>query len=265
MSRWLALGAVAIFSSGCGLLIDGAYLLTDRHTHQQVEQRRPTDQSETKPERRLAFEGPELRVACEDVTRGVDRVWTVDKDFEYQGGLYQAHWIPVLLEGIIGGALAIGIGVRCQDPTSQISCNLLYGTIPFGIDVSYSLVRLLTINPPKLVDKRLTAPHTEARSEPSSRVAVACDSETTVVATAPAAQGARVQFPVEPHGWVRPEDQAELIAYTLKHHGTQVALYSGNRQVTPDVGRCELLAAMKTANPTGANVPPDCVASAPRP
>lgn len=262
MTRWIALCAVALTSTGCGLLIDGAYLLSDGHSHESVVQRRATGQSETAPERRLVFEGPNLRVACEEVTRGVDRVWTVEKDFEYQGGWYQAHWLPVILEGAIGAALAIGLGVRCQDPTAELDCHLLYATIPFGVDVSYSLVRLLMIDPPKLVDKRATTPHTEHHSDPSNRAEIACEADTTVVASDRSAPSGPLHILVDAGGWVAPVDQQRLYAYVLAHLQARVSAFSGAQQRSADLGRCDFLRQRHAANP-GSLVPQDCLEPSP--
>ena len=104
MTRALIAG-LALTASSCGLLIDGAYLLSGNKSFKDVEQRRPTGQEQTVPEHRLGFEGPHVRVVCEDVTRGVDRVWSVHKTYENQGGWYQAHWLPIILEGAIGGVV----------------------------------------------------------------------------------------------------------------------------------------------------------------
>ena len=258
MSRLLLLCAVALINSGCGLLIDGVYLLTDRHSHQSVEQRRPTGESEVSPERRLVFEGPNLRVACEDVTRGVDRVWTVEKDFENQGGWYQAHWLPVILEGTIGAALAIGLAVKCPDPASNLNCNLLYGTIPFGVDVSYSLVRLLTVDPPKLVDKHATTPQTEHHADPTNREEIACAPDTMVVASAPGVSAGALEVPIVAGGWVAPADEQRLYAYAFSNAHTQVSTFSGSKQQSADLSRCEFLKARQAGNPASI-VPGDCL------
>ena len=171
MSRVLAL-CLALTASSCGLFLDGVYLISGKTSTKDVEQRRPTGQEQTAPERRLTFDGPRVHVVCEDVTRGVDRVWNVHKTYENQGGWYQVHWLPIILEGAIGTGLAIGFGVKCGEGT--LSCDLLYATIPFAVDVAYSLIRLLTIHPPKLVDKQLTQPHTEAHLTPSATTTTAC-------------------------------------------------------------------------------------------
>ena len=249
---------LALGSSGCGLILDGAYLLSDGHTHEKVEQRKPTGESETSPERRIAYGGTRLRVECEMVTRGVDRVWTVDKDFEYQGGFYQAHWLPVLLEGAIGAGLAIGIGSQCQDPAQNLSCNLLYGTIPFGVDVAYSVARLLMIDRPKLVGKFTATPHTEPHPDPSNRAAVACDSETTVVANAPSAQAGQLRIAVDRGGWFTSQDQAALLSYTSTNHDTRISIFGGNAQRSVDLSRCEFYQAVNAASPNAIAVPLDC-------
>jgi hypothetical protein len=262
MIRWLALCAVAWTSAGCGLIIDGAYLLSDRKMTRRVEQRRPTGQSELSQERRLAFEEGRLRVACEDVARSVDRVWTVEKIYEYQGGIYQAHWLPVLLEGAIGGGLAIGIGAKCRDPAAGISCNLLYGTIPFGVDVAWSLARLLTIDPPKLVDKRPTAPHTDSHGAAQSRAAIACETQTSVVASDPSVTTGPFRVLVDLDGEIAPEAAERLIAFMRNHPASQVALFSGSTQVSIDLSRCDFFRSLD-AESSGRGLLPEGCARAP--
>jgi hypothetical protein len=257
LGRWLLVLLLAT-CSGCGLIIDGAYLLSDKHTTKDVEQRRPTGQEETKPELRLAFEGEHLRVACEDVTRGVDRVWNVHKDYEYQGGFYQAHWLPVLLEGVIGGALAIGLTISCHDPTSTVKCDLVYGTIPFGVDVAYSLVRLLMIDPPKLVDKRPSTPHTEPHPEASTSNTVACDPDTLIVASDPKVGDGGLQLRVDASGWLADSDRRRLLTWTAEHAGAQIALFSARTQRTPDLSRCDFFKSAHAANVTIV-IPGDCL------
>lgn len=241
---------IAISSSSCGLLIDGAYLLSGKHSYKDVEQRRPTGQVQTGPERRLTFESAHVRVACEEVTRGVDRVWSVHKTYENQGGWYQAHWLPVILEGIIGGGLAIGLGSRCTDPSSGISCDLLYGTIPFAVDVTYSLLRLLMIRPPKLVDKRLTEPRTDVHPTPTAKSTTACAPDTELVATA-STSGGPLRLAVDPSGWLSAEAESQLMTFMTGYRDAQVRVFSSGKQQTADLGRCAFFRERRLSPPAG--------------
>lgn len=250
---------VAIAGSSCGLLIDGAYLISGKNSYKDVEQRRPTGQVQTGPERRLTIDGSRVRVACEDVTRGVDRVWSVHKTYEHQGGWYQAHWLPVLLEGIIGGGLAIGLGSRCADPTSGVDCNLLYGTIPFAVDVTWSLLRLLMIRPPKLVDKKLTQPRTDVHPTPTAKTTIACEPDTELVANA-STSGGPLRIRVDPGGWISEAEHAQLMNFMFGYKDAQLAVFGGGKQQAPDLGRCAFFRQRQELDPARPPVPGECEA-----
>jgi hypothetical protein len=254
MSRALVV-LLALTASSCGLFIDGVYLISGKTSYKDVEQRRPTGQEQTAPERRLTFDGPRLHVVCEDVTRGVDRVWSVHKTYENQGGWYQAHWLPIILEGAIGTGLGIGFGVKCGEGT--LSCDLLYATIPFAVEVAYSVIRLLTIHPPKLVDKQLTEPHTAAHLTPSATTTTACEPDAEIIANA-SVSGGPLRIRVDASGWISAEDQARLTAFVIGYRDAQIMVYAGGRQVVPDLGRCGFFHEQSAADPRHPPVPSDC-------
>ena len=246
---------LVLTASSCGLLIDGAYLLSGNKSYKDVEQRRPTGQEQTAPERRLTFDGPRVHVVCEDVTRGVDRVWNVHKTYENQGGWYQAHLLPIILEGAIGTGLAIGFGVKCGE--GALSCDLLYATIPFAVDVAYSVIRLLMIRPPKLVDKQLTEPHTDAHPTPSASATTACEPDAEIIANA-SVSGGPLRIHVDASGWISPEDQARLMVFVSGYRDAQIMVWAGGRQVVPDLGRCTFFHEQSAADPRHPPVPGDC-------
>jgi hypothetical protein len=239
--RWLAL----LLLCNCGLLFDGAYLLSDKHTTKTEEQRRPTGERETQPELSLGYDGPRLRVACEEVTHSVDRVWNVDKVYEYQGGFYQAHLVPVIIEGAVGAGLGIGLGIKCADPSSNLPCSTLYGTIPLGVDFAYSLIRLLTIDPPKLVDKRTTAAYVEKRGTVLQRTSVACPADAVVMA-------GQAREGVDPAGYLTAPAQQRIEAAMLDVYAMAAAATRDQR--SRDLNRCDFFA-MKP----GGFVPSGCV------
>ena len=253
--RRALIAVLALTASSCGLLIDGAYLLSGNKSFKDVEQRRPTGQEQTAPEHRLGFEGPRVRVVCEDVTRGVDRVWSVHKTYEAQGGWYQAHWLPIILEGAIGGGLAIGFGVKCGQ--GELSCDLMYATIPFAVDVAYSIVRLLMIRPPKLVDKQLTEPRTDAHPTPSTSRTRACEPDAEIIANA-SVSGGPLRLAVDPSGWISEADQQRLVAFLLGYRDAQVMVFASGRQLVPDLGRCNFFKELGAADPRHPPVPADC-------
>ncbi|MBL8949735.1 MAG: hypothetical protein JNK82_03100 [Myxococcaceae bacterium] len=247
---------LALTTSSCGLLIDGAYLLTDKQYTKSVEQRRPSGERETKPEVRLAFEGSRMRVACEDVTRGIDRVWLVDKTYEYQGGFHRAHWLPIILEGAIGAGLAIGLGLKCGDPASRIDCNLLYATIPFGVDVGYSVIRLFTTEPAKLVNKQISTRSAQPSAEPMARTAAWCPPEVEVVVQS---TNDPLRVPVAPNGELSLELQQRIISSAVKNRDTRVLVVAPEGQRGETLSRCELLRSF-TPLPQGAH---DCLPQKP--
>jgi hypothetical protein len=248
MKRALVLVLFAVTSSSCGLFLDGIYLISGNKMTKDVEQRRPTGQEQTSPERRLMSASGHVHVACEEVTRGVDRVWSVHKTYEHQGGWYQVHFLPIFLEGIIGGALGIGFGVSCGNGTGD--CNVLYATIPFAVDIAYSIVRLLTIDKPKLVDKALTTPHTDMHPTPSHTLITSCDPDLELIAQA-STSGGPFRVPVDANGWLAPQDEFRLREFMQGYRDANVALWAGGRQLAPDQARC----AFFVQNPP---VPPDC-------
>jgi hypothetical protein len=245
--KWLALW---LMCSSCGLLLDGAYLISNKHSTTTEEQRRPTGEQQVGPELQLIYEGPRLKVACEDVTHSVDRVWNVEKIYEYQGGIYQAHWVPVILESLIGGALAIGFGIKCADPTSDLSCNALYGTIPLGVDVAYSIVRLLTIDPPKLVDKHVTQATVDARGTVVRREAVACPADTTVAVITGQARES-----VDASGALSPAAQQRL-ELAMDDPRAVVAVLGGGQR-SADINHCAFYG-LRPESIRGTYVPPEC-------
>lgn len=242
-------------ASSCGLLIDGAYLLSGKNSYKDVEQRRPTGQQQTAPERKVTFEGPRVHVVCEDVTRGVDRVWNVHKTYEHQGGWYQAHLLPVLLEGIIGVGLGIGFGAKCGDGT--LSCDLMYATVPFAVDVAYSLIRLLMIRPPKLVDKTLTQPHTDPHPSPTAKSTTACEPDAELIANA-STSGGPLRLRVDASGWISDEGQAQLMGFMLGYPDAQLALYGSGQQLGADMNRCAFFRERSSVDPSHPPVPADC-------
>jgi hypothetical protein len=233
--RALVLVVFALSASSCGLFLDGIYLISGKTMTKDVEQRRPTGQEQTMPERRLTSVSGHVHVACEDVTRGVDRVWSVHKTYEHQGGWYQVHWLPIILEGLIGGGMAIGFGVKCGDGTGN--CDLLYATIPFAVEVAYSVIRLLTIDPPKLVNKALTEPHTDVHPTPTQSVTTACEPDAELIATA-SVSGGPLRVRVDASGWLSPQDEQQLRAFMLGYRDSQVALWASGRQLGADLNRC---------------------------
>jgi hypothetical protein len=240
----------ALALSGCGLIIDGAYLLSSGKDTKSAEQRRPTGQVEkafehevtlTPPTRYGAPGGVQLR--CQNVEHGIDRVWNVQKTYENQGGWHLVHWAPIIIEGIIGGALAIGISVTCSRGESD--CNLLYGTIPFGVDVLYSAIRLATIDPPKLVDKQRTDVRTETRKDAVTQTTVACEPDARIAVGRSAVDPVALQVRVDPSGMVTPFDVQRVVQALATQPDARLWWLSGTAGPGETaLSRCEALQAL---------------------
>lgn len=255
MNRMLLALTVALTTTSCGLAIDGAYLMSNKTTTKDEEQRRPTGETQTKPERRLRYDQERVGVVCEDVTFGVDRVWNVQKTYEYRGGWPGVHLLPVVIEGLIGGGLAVALGAKCKDPTSNISCDLLYATIPFAVDVTYSLIRALTIAPPKLINKTRGEVNTDLQPNPLTTIVTACEPDTELVATAASSEPLKLH--VESDGWIADEDQIKLQSFLLKNPNALVAVYGRGKQLMPERTRCMFFAEQNAGNPRR-SIPADC-------
>ena len=247
MSRALLLLLVSSLS-GCGLLIDGAYLLSSKRYTKDEKISRRTELAQVVFEHEVRATQGQLWLACEDVERGVDRVWTVHKEYEHQGGFHQAHWLPVILDTVIAGGLSIAFGVKCAE-TGE-TCGALWGTVPLWVDDAYSVVRLLTIDPPKLVGKTRGEPSSEPSPTPTWRRTVACEPDATLIIGRNAADPLASFFRVDAWGAISEQDRPRLLT-ALQRSDAQLLWSAGGRPPEPaTISRCEALAGL------GAPCPP---------
>lgn len=152
--------ALALFvgsSAGCGLLADGAYVITGGGGYDKRDtQREPTGELERF---RLVEVAPTHDGArCVERTSAVERRWDVVKRYQYRYGYPSVHMAFAVLEGVISTIVVAAVAATCTEPDSDISCNVLWGALPFGIDALYSTVRAFTVQAPKLVAKERTSP-----------------------------------------------------------------------------------------------------------
>jgi hypothetical protein len=242
--KWLALLLAGVLTSSCGLLIDGAYLLSGGTYSKDDKQTKRTESTQVGLEQTVRAEQGQVWLACEELERGIDRVWTVKKTYEYQGGIYQAHWLPIILEGLIATGLTIGVGVRCNEPGSSVSCAPLWGTVPLWADVAYSAVRLLTIDPPVLVNKERQTAGSEPSATPNWRRTVACDVDAKVIVARTPEDPAASWFRVDAWGRLDPADSPRL-RLALQRPDVQLFTVGGGKPPTAaSVSRCEVLAAL---------------------
>lgn len=248
--RRVALLLVTVLSSSCGLIIDGAYLLGGGTYTKEDKQTKRTESTQAGFEQTVRAEQGQVWLACEEMERGIDRVWTVKKTYEYQGGIYQAHWLPIILEGLIATGLTIGVGVRCNEPGSSVSCAPLWGTVPLWADVAYSAVRLLTIDPPVMVNKERQAAGSEPSATPNWRRTVACDVDAKVIVARTPEDPAASWFRVDAWGRLDPAD-APRLRLALQQPDVRLFTVGGGRPpAAASVSRCDVLAALGAPCPT---------------
>lgn len=190
-----ALAATTLATSGCGVLLDGAYLVSSKRYDESVPERKPTGQVHTAVEYEavLGTEGL-VHLTCEERERRVERASSVNKTFEYRGS-YQAppYIAAAVLSGLVGGAITGVIAAICtqkpENPTvDQLSClNMIYAT-PFAADVGWSVIRAATAKPPKLVKKETSEAVLAFSEKPTRTAPLRCDSVQVVLGDAVGAE-----------------------------------------------------------------------------
>lgn len=249
MRRALALVTTLCFSSGCGLLIDGVYLISDKRYTREEQQSKRTELAQVIFEHDVRVEQGQVWLACEDIERGVDRVWKVQKTYESQGGLHQAHWLPLILDTLIGGALTIGFGKACGETGAPPSCNALWGTVPLWTDAVYSAIRLLMIDPPKLVGKQRSEVQSAPSSTPNWRRTVACEPDAMIIVARSEADPMAQYFRVDAWGAMSASEQQRLVV-ALQREGMKL-MWSAGAQAPrgASVRRCDALREVGRACP----------------
>lgn len=242
MTRALFAVLLATSLSGCGLLIDGAYLLSSKRYTKDEKVTRRTELAQVVFEHEVRAAQGQVWLACEDVERGVDRVWTVQKEYEHQGGFHQAHWLPVILDTVIAGGLSIAFGLKCANEREL--CTALWATTPLWADDLYSVVRLLTIDPPKLVNKTRGEPTSEPSQTPNWRRTVACEPDATIIVGRNAADPLATWFRVDAWGAL-PEPERQRLVVALQRPDAVLMWSAGGRPPEPaKLTRCDALAGL---------------------
>lgn len=241
MTRALLFVVLALGLSGCGLLIDGAYLVSNKRFSKEERQSKPTELSEVRVEHEVRAQPGQAWLACEEIERNVERVWKVRKDYEHRGGFYQAHWFPLILECLVASALTIGFGVNCAETGAPGSCNGLWATVPLWSDALYSAIRLLTIDPPKLVGKERLAAEAEPSPNANWRRTVSCEPDAQLIVGRFAADPQAVSFRVDAWGAMNQAELPQLMQALQRKDVVVMWAAGGKAPVTAPVGRCELL------------------------
>lgn len=180
----LGLAAAALGTTGCGGILDVAYLISDKRTTETVQERTPTGQVHGGVEYEgAAGAGGVVQITCEERERRVERSSSVEKVYRYRGGFSSSPYIgTAVLSGLTAAAVAGVIAVIClNDDTStrdeKVSClpNMLFAT-PFAIDSVYSSIRAATAKTPKLVEKHVAQPVLAFSETPSRTAPATCES-----------------------------------------------------------------------------------------
>ena len=175
--RRVLAAALALALSGCGLLVDGAYLLGDGRYSDSAEERAPTGETAVRMETDLAREADgALVLGCTRRTREVERSWQVTRTFQHQGSFDADTYAgTAMLDGLLGTLIAGTLLTVCQQDDSNLSCWNAVWAAPFALDLGYSLVRRATAEPAVLVDKSRSADRLRYAEPPLAEEPATCD------------------------------------------------------------------------------------------
>lgn len=144
----LILGSLA---SGCGAMMDTAYVLGDGRFEESTDEYTPTEHAETAVEYEI---GPDLALQCFSRTRQIERSARVTKTFEYRGGFEKSYYTGAAITDVVFGGLLAGVLTgMCLSDEPPVSCTSVLWAAPFAVDGIYSAVRAATVRKPVLVDK----------------------------------------------------------------------------------------------------------------
>lgn len=227
--------------SGCGLFLDGIYLVSDKRFTRDVSQTRPTELTQQAFEHSVRAEQGQVWLACEDTERTLERAWTVRKTYETVNGWHLVHLLPVVLDTLIGGALGIGFGISCGQGGAPQQCLPLLAVAPLALDAAYSAVRLATIEPPKLVNKTRLPAEARPSQAPNWRKTVACEPDAVILVGRSEADPVGAWFRVDAWGAMDVRERPRLISALLQE-GAQVYWAGGGKPpVQTNLNRCEVL------------------------
>lgn len=240
MTRVAALLALAMGLSGCGLLLDGAFLVSSgKYSKDDVETKR-TGLAQVQLEHEVRVAQGQVWLACEDVQRTMERQWNVHRDYQYVNGWPSVHWLPLIVETIVGGALGIGFGLECGKTHEAASCNALWAVPPLALDAIYSAVRLATIEPAKLINKTRTDLAAAPSRTADDRKTVACEPDAALVVGRSPEDPLAVWFRVDAWGAMNAAQRPQLLT-ALQQQGAQVWwVAGGNAPRSAGLSTCEV-------------------------
>lgn len=264
----LGVGLSALGTSGCGLLLDSAYLISNKHYDETVQERKPTGRTRTAVEYDAAVSvDGSVHLACAERERRIERASSVQKTFERRGGFDSPVYIgTAVLSGVAAGVVSGVIAAIClqkpEDPKAeQPSClNMLYAA-PFAFDVGWSAIRAATAKPAKLVEKRSTEAVLALSEKPVRTAPLRCDSARVVLGQAvdhfdpseadilngvtdrqARLQDGAIAVAVAPDGTITPKAQPDMLRAWLNDGG--LGLWVVDAEGKPHslrVDRCEVL------------------------
>ena len=96
LRKMLAIGLClsSLGTGGCGLLLDGAYLVSNKRFDESVSERKPTGEVHTAVEYEAAVSADgQVHLRCEERERSVERATSVQKTFERRGSFESGTYI----------------------------------------------------------------------------------------------------------------------------------------------------------------------------
>ncbi len=264
----LGLGVTSLGTGGCGLVLDTAYLISNKRYEETVQERKSTGQTHTAVEYDSAL-GPDgvVRLTCAERERRIERASSVQKTFERRGSFDSTTYLgTAVLSGVTAGVITGVMAALCtqkpEDPKAdQLSClNMVYAS-PFVLDVAWSSARYATAKPAKLVEKHTSTAVLALSETPVRTAELRCDSVRLVLGEAveryePTAaeilNGAEdrpvrlkdgaIAIPVAPDGTVRLRMQPDVVRAWLDNASLALWMVDGqDRPHSLKVERCGVL------------------------
>lgn len=205
----------ALGLSGCAVLSDLGWMMSDRHGQKTVKESEPVDLAETVDQHTVVASPEGIGVRCERATYGLERRWKVTKTYRQYGT--SRNWLKGLLytTAVYGLAAGLGIGQNCRK--GETSCKNLYWLAPVAVDFAYTVIRYKTMRPPKLVHKRYHGVGVGTEETARERVPLTCPADVRIVAAKWLGAKTGLYLQVDGQGQLSDAELAKLRLY-LKHN-----------------------------------------------
>ena len=152
--RILVLLSAMCLLPGCGLLFDGLHAISPRayDTRETIREPVPGPAGEGEPD-----------PACGGARRPLVRSYELTRHYERQNGWDHSYYgASIAGDTVFAAAFAGTLYATCtlrhdpmegEMPRITIPCTSLFSIVPLGVDLIYSIARLVTVRPPRLVGK----------------------------------------------------------------------------------------------------------------